>query len=69
MCGEKPCEKKSCTWSETFRRECEAREVMRWEREKRQGYYADVKKRRGEKALQSLVDEVNRQWGIRNTRK
>ncbi len=42
---------------------------MRWEREKRQGYYADVKKRRGEKALQALVDEVNRQWGIRNTRK
>lgn len=23
----------------------------------------------GEMALQSLVDEVNRQWGIRNTRK
>jgi hypothetical protein len=39
---------------------------MRWEREKRQGYYADVKKIRGEKELQALVDEVKRQWAMRS---
>lgn len=36
---------------------------MRWPREKRTGYYADVKQRRGEAALKELIEEVKKQWG------
>lgn len=62
MCGAKPCDKPSCTWGERHRKECEAREVMRWDRFKRTEYYADVKKRRGETALKELIEEVKKQW-------
>lgn len=62
MCGAAPCDKPSCTWGEKHRRECEAREVMRWDRIKRTEYYADVKKRRGEAALKELIEEVKKQW-------
>ena len=64
MCGRAPCDKPNCTWTERNRRECEAREVMLWSREKRTEYYADVKKRRGEAAAKDLVTEVKRQWHI-----
>jgi hypothetical protein len=37
---------------------------MRWSREKRAEYYADVKKRRGEAAAQQLIKEVKEQWTI-----
>ncbi len=39
---------------------------MRWDGERRRAYYADVKKRRGDQALQELRDEVNRQWAARS---
>lgn len=64
MCGKAPCDKPNCTWGEKHRQECEAREVMRWDRYKRTGYYADVKKRRGEAALKTLIEEVKNQWNI-----
>lgn len=35
---------------------------MRWSREKRAEYYADVKKRRGEAAAQELIKNVREQW-------
>jgi hypothetical protein len=62
MCGTKPCDKPICTWGEQHRKECEAREVMRWSREKRAEYYAEVKKHRGETALKDLIEEVKKQW-------
>lgn len=65
MCGKAPCDSANCTWGEKHRKECEAREVMRWSREKRAEYYADVKKRRGETALKELIEEVNKQWQSR----
>jgi hypothetical protein len=64
MCGAKPCDKPNCTWGEKHRKECEARTVMRWEREKRTAYYADVKKRRGEAEAQELIKEAKVQWII-----
>ena len=64
MCGAKPCDKPNCTWGEKHRKECEAREVMRWDRVKRSDYYADVKKRRGEVALKELIEEVKKQWNV-----
>ena len=62
MCGAKPCDKPNCTWGEKHRQECEAREVMRWSREKRAEYYGDVMKRRGEAAAQELIKNVREQW-------
>lgn len=62
MCGPNPCSKPNCTWGEKHRLECEARLVMRWERITRLGYYADVKKKRGEAATQQLIEETKKQW-------
>lgn len=62
MCGPAACEKPECTWTETHRHECEAREVLKWDRERRLAYYGQVKAKRGEAAMQRLVDEVKRQW-------
>lgn len=62
MCGTARCDKPNCTWSEKHRRECEARTVLRWPREKRTEYYADVKKRRGDAAAQELIRNVREQW-------
>jgi len=64
MCGTQPCDKPNCSWGETYRRECEARTVMQWDRESRTAYYADVRKKRGEAAAQDLLTEVKRQWNI-----
>lgn len=62
MCGQAPCEKPDCTWSEKHRAECEAREVLGWDKGRRLAYYANVKAKRGDQAMQQLVDEVKRQW-------
>lgn len=62
MCGAKRCDKPNCTWGENHRRECEARTVLRWPREKRTEYYADVKKRRGDAAAQELIRTVRAEW-------
>ena len=64
MCGRQPCDKEDCTWSETFRFECEARDMMQKPFDVRQAYYKDVLKRRGEAAQQRLIKEVNRQWAL-----
>lgn len=62
MCGPSPCDKPNCTWSETHRHECEAREVMRWDKERRTAYFQGVKKQRGKVAAKELIGEVNQQW-------
>jgi hypothetical protein len=62
MCGHQPCDKPSCTWGEAHRLQCEARQVMRWDRLTRLAYYADVKKKRGQAAAQHLIEETKKQW-------
>lgn len=64
MCGRQPCDKVDCTWSEKFRFECEARDLMEKPFDVRQAYYKDVIKRRGEAAQQKLIKEVNSQWAL-----
>ena len=56
--------KRGPTWTHEHLRECEAREVMRWPRERRQAYYAKVKAARGEAGLRELVEAVNEQWRL-----
>lgn len=66
MCGTKRCKKPDCTWSEKFRRECEARCVCAMQNRKlRLEYIRDIKRIRGERAAQELMDEVHRQWKLR----
>ena len=48
--------------SETWRRECEARFVMKLAMDQRRTYYAHVREKRGEGATRELIAEVNRQW-------
>lgn len=62
MCGNSPCQKPGCTWGESHRGACEAREVMRWPSENRKAYYANVKSIRGNAAVAALVADVNREW-------
>jgi hypothetical protein len=62
MCGKAPCEKAGCTWSEQYRAQCEARVVMRWEKDRRQAYYQKVAKTRGEAAARALIAVVRREW-------
>lgn len=62
MCGTNPCDKPSCTWGEKHRKECEARQVMRWDKPTRLAYYADVKKKRGDAAVKQLIEETEKQW-------
>lgn len=69
MCGRQPCERDDCTWSEAFRFQCEAREVMRKPFDVRQAYYKDVLKMRGEPAQKKLINEVNQQWAMADQHK
>lgn len=62
MCGPNPCSKPNCTWGGKHRLECEGRLVMRWDRLTRLAYYADVKKKRGQAAVQQLIEETKLQW-------
>ncbi len=62
MCGAAPCSKPLCNWSEAWRFECEARDVMQKPSDVRHAYYRDVLKHRGQAERQRLVEEVNRQW-------
>ena len=64
MCGADPCDKPGCTHSEQHRAACEARTVMRWPKQRRQDFYALVKKSRGEHAARKLAAEVSEQWKI-----
>jgi hypothetical protein len=50
------------TGTEAWRRECEARHVMRLPLDMRRDHYTGVRKVRGEAAMRELIAEVNRQW-------
>jgi hypothetical protein len=66
VCGKNPCDKPDCTWSEKHRRECEARMVMRWSKQRRIEYYALVRRHRGDLAATQLLEEVRRQYAMRS---
>lgn len=55
------------TAHEQYRHECEARSVLQWDKDRRKQYYAMVKKNRGEAAVEKLIEEVKRQWKIKNS--
>jgi hypothetical protein len=48
---------------EQHRRECEAREVIKWDKERRQAHYIGVEKKRGRAAMLELWEEAKRQAG------
>lgn len=50
--------------SEEYRRQCEARQVLKWGREKRQEYYRGVEAKRGPAAASELIAEVKRQYKL-----
>lgn len=54
--------------SPEFRRECEAREVMKWPKEQRVAHYQAIKEIRGQKAADELVAEVKRQHQLQEKR-
>lgn len=64
MCGANPCESPTCTWSESHRAACEALAQLTKPKEARAAYYALVLKHRGQKSLNELRAEVNRQWAL-----
>ena len=68
MCGPSPCGLEHCTWSERYRAICEARTVMRWKKADREDFYGAVRKNRGAVAMQALVDEVKKQWEVKEKR-
>ena len=51
--------------SEDFRRQCEAREIMKWSPQRRTAHYAAINQIRGPKAKDELIAEVNRQYRLR----
>lgn len=50
------------TYTEEWRRECEARLVLSWPPERRRAYLADIERIRGAKAAKTLREDVNEQW-------
>jgi hypothetical protein len=54
--------------SQDFMRECEAREVMKWPRDKRTAHYEAIKLKRGQAASTALVDEVRKQYRIHESK-
>lgn len=62
MCGSRPCDSPSCTWSEAHRARCEARTVMRWPAQNRKAYYAKVAEKRGDASARQLVADVSTEW-------
>lgn len=52
-----------CTWSETWRAECEARMVCTLPGlDRRRAYLAGVEKKRGKPAVEQLKDHIKQVW-------
>lgn len=54
--------------SEQHRRECEARQVLKWPLLKRREYLAAIEKIRGKEARTYLEEEISRQWAAKRPR-
>lgn len=50
------------TWTEKWRNECEARELLTWPLAARRKQLALVHEKRGHEAYLKLTDEMTRQW-------
>lgn len=53
------------TYSEAWRAECEAREVLSWKLADRRKFLVEVEKHRGLKGRQKLEEEILRIWNLR----
>ncbi len=53
------------TYSEAWRLECEAREVLSWKLADRRKFLVEVEKHRGLKGRQKLEEEILRLWNLR----
>lgn len=52
------------TWTEEWRNECEARELLSWPLADRRKQLALVHEKRGHEAYLKLTDEMTRQWKL-----
>jgi len=52
------------TWSEEYRSQCEARELLRWSLADRRKQLTLVYEKRGHEAWLKLTDEMTKQWKL-----
>ena len=52
------------TWTEEWRNECEARDLLSWPLSDRRKQLALVHEKRGHQAYLKLTDEMTRQWKL-----
>lgn len=55
------------TYTEEWRRECEARLVLSWPLARRRAYIADIERIRGPKAAETLRADIEAQWRARKS--
>ncbi len=56
------------TWTEEWRNECEARELLSWPLADRRKQLALVHEKRGHEAYLKLTDEMTKQWQMTRTK-
>jgi hypothetical protein len=56
------------TYSEEWRNECEARDLLSWPLAKRRKQLALVLEKRGEAGYYKLTEEMTRQWNMTRTK-
>jgi hypothetical protein len=59
---------KDWSWSEEWRKECEARELLSWTLDKRRKQLDLVQQKRGWQARLDLQDEMERLWKLARTK-
>jgi hypothetical protein len=59
---------KDWSWSEEWRKECEARELLSWHLDKRRKQLDLVQQKRGWQARLDLQDEMERLWKLARTK-
>jgi len=59
---------KDWSWSEEWRKECEARELLSWSLDKRRKQLDLVQQKRGWQARLDLQDEMERLWKLAQTK-
>jgi hypothetical protein len=55
------------TYSEAWRLECEAREVLSWKLDKRRKFLVMVEKERGKAGREKLEGEILRLWNLKKS--
>lgn len=56
------------TWTEEWRNECEARDLLSWPLADRRKQLALVHEKRGHEAYLKLTDEMKKQWKLAQTK-